>query len=137
MVPHVITFVFSASTNSYSMNQTNYTFNVNFIRYWNRLVNLCFRSVPSFQAVNQVLHVLFIFLPFFWLIGLLPPIDSLALWIAEQCLVFGFGGSPCATDLRLHFTLVRKRGRICPIHSQIKSIILRLTFTTFLFDVRP
>jgi len=59
-----------------------------------------FRSVPSFQAVNQVLHIIFLFLPFLWLIGLLPPIDSLLLWIAEQCLIFGLGGSPCATDLR-------------------------------------
>ena len=58
------------------------------------------RSFPSFQAVNQVIHVLFLCLPFLWIIGLLPPIDAFFLWIAEQVLVFGLGGSPCATDIR-------------------------------------
>lgn len=33
--------------------------------------------------------------------GILPPLDALFPWLAEQTLVLVLGGSPLATDLRL------------------------------------
>ncbi|XP_063959020.1 pecanex-like protein 4 [Lytechinus pictus] len=49
---------------------------------------------------NQILHVVFIFLPVLWCLGILPPIDALVLWLMEQTLVHFLGGSPMAGDLR-------------------------------------
>ncbi|XP_069888529.1 pecanex-like protein 4 isoform X2 [Dipodomys merriami] len=51
--------------------------------------------------MNQILHILFIFLPFLWALGTLPPPDALFLWAVEQVLQFGLGGSPMSTRLRL------------------------------------
>ncbi|XP_078483861.1 pecanex-like protein 4 [Ciona intestinalis] len=56
---------------------------------------------PSFETTNQVLHILFLFLPLLWMYGLLPPADALILWAVEQLQVFALGGTPVATDLRL------------------------------------
>nr|XP_006632384.1 PREDICTED: pecanex-like protein 4 [Lepisosteus oculatus]XP_015205652.1 PREDICTED: pecanex-like protein 4 [Lepisosteus oculatus]XP_015205653.1 PREDICTED: pecanex-like protein 4 [Lepisosteus oculatus]XP_015205654.1 PREDICTED: pecanex-like protein 4 [Lepisosteus oculatus]XP_015205655.1 PREDICTED: pecanex-like protein 4 [Lepisosteus oculatus] len=58
-------------------------------------------AVPELQQVNQVLHVLFLFLPLLWALGMLSPVDALFLWGMEQTLVFGLGGSPMSTNLRL------------------------------------
>ncbi|XP_061652019.1 pecanex-like protein 4 isoform X2 [Phyllopteryx taeniolatus] len=57
--------------------------------------------VPELQLASQVLHVLFLFLPLLWALGILPPLDALFLWGMEQGLVFGLGGSPMSSNFRL------------------------------------
>ncbi|XP_077476276.1 pecanex-like protein 4 [Stigmatopora argus] len=57
--------------------------------------------VPELQYASQVLHVLFLFLPLLWALGILPPLDALFLWGMEQVLVFGLGGSPMSSNFRL------------------------------------
>ncbi|KAM3871015.1 pecanex-like protein 4 [Diretmus argenteus] len=57
--------------------------------------------VPELQLASQVLHVLFLFLPLLWALGMLSPLDALLLWGMEQALVFGLGGSPMSSNLRL------------------------------------
>ncbi|XP_037097503.1 pecanex-like protein 4 [Syngnathus acus] len=57
--------------------------------------------VPELQLASQVLHVLFLFLPLLWALGILPPLDALFLWGMEQVLVFGLGGSPMSSNFRL------------------------------------
>ncbi|XP_038071553.1 pecanex-like protein 4 [Patiria miniata] len=69
-------------------------------------VDLIWRSYPEIVLVNQILHVVFVFLPVLWVIGLLPPVDALLLWLGEQTLVLLFGGSPVASDLRLILMLL-------------------------------
>ncbi|XP_042538510.1 pecanex-like protein 4 [Dipodomys spectabilis] len=67
-------------------------------------VDLAHRFVvnfPALEQMNQILHILFIFLPFLWALGTLPPPDALFLWAVEQVLQFGLGGSPMSTRLRL------------------------------------
>lgn len=56
--------------------------------------------VAELQLASQVLHVLFLFLPLLWALGILPPLDALLLWGMEQALVFGLGGSPMSSNLR-------------------------------------
>nr|XP_020446603.1 pecanex-like protein 4 isoform X2 [Monopterus albus] len=56
---------------------------------------------PELQLASQVLHVLFVFLPLLWALGILPPLDALLLWGMEQALVFGLGGSPMSSNLGL------------------------------------
>ncbi|XP_030805747.1 pecanex-like protein 4 isoform X3 [Camarhynchus parvulus] len=51
-------------------------------------------NTPILEQTNQILHVLFLFLPFLWAMGILPPLDALFLWGMEQLLEFGLGGSP-------------------------------------------
>ncbi|ELW69017.1 hypothetical protein TREES_T100020359 [Tupaia chinensis] len=58
-------------------------------------------NIPALEQVNQILHILFIFLPFLWALGTLPPPDALSLWAMEQVLEFGLGGSSMSTHLRL------------------------------------
>nr|XP_033808382.1 pecanex-like protein 4 [Geotrypetes seraphini]XP_033808383.1 pecanex-like protein 4 [Geotrypetes seraphini]XP_033808384.1 pecanex-like protein 4 [Geotrypetes seraphini] len=62
----------------------------------NRFVN-----TPALKCTNQVLHIVFLFLPFLWAVGILPPIDALFLWGIEQTLEFGLGGSPMSSHIRL------------------------------------
>lgn len=67
-------------------------------------VDLAYRfsgPVPELHLASQVLHVLFLFLPLLWALGILPPLDALLLWGMEQALVFGLGGSPMSSNLRL------------------------------------
>ena len=52
------------------------------------------------MSVDKALHILFAFLPLLWTLGILPPLDTLFSWLAEQVLVLVLGGSPMATDLR-------------------------------------
>ncbi|XP_069772406.1 pecanex-like protein 4 [Narcine bancroftii] len=66
-------------------------------------VDLAYRFTVSsilLQTV-QILHIIFVFLPILWAVGILPPVDALVLWVLEQLLEFVFGGSPMATNLRL------------------------------------
>ncbi|XP_041070900.1 pecanex-like protein 4 [Carcharodon carcharias] len=66
-------------------------------------VDLAYRFTvnPTLLQINQILHIIFVFLPVLWAVGILPPVDALFLWLLEQVLEFGFGGSPMATNLRL------------------------------------
>ncbi|XP_020343536.1 pecanex-like protein 4 [Oncorhynchus kisutch] len=57
--------------------------------------------VPELQLTSQVLHVVFLVLPLLWALGMLSPLDALLLWGMEQALVFGLGGSPMSSNLRL------------------------------------
>ncbi len=52
----------------------------------------------AYSIFQQVLTAL---LPLAWILGTLPPLDALALFILEQCHVFAFGGSPVASTPRL------------------------------------
>lgn len=66
-------------------------------------ISFCCRfsgPVPELQLASQVLHVLFLFLPLMWALGILPPLDALLLWGMEQALVFGLGGSPMSSNRR-------------------------------------
>ncbi|XP_040267141.1 pecanex-like protein 4 [Bufo bufo] len=67
-------------------------------------VDLAYRfitTVPALVLANKVLHVVFLFLPFLWALGILPPLDALVLWGMEQILEFILGGSPMSSNLRL------------------------------------
>ncbi|XP_037551275.1 pecanex-like protein 4 [Nematolebias whitei] len=57
--------------------------------------------VLELQLASQILHVLFLFLPLLWALGVLPPLDALLFWGMEQVLVFGLGGSPMSSNIRL------------------------------------
>lgn len=65
------------------------------------LADRFFDAVPELHVACQILHVLFLFLPLLWALGMLPPLDALLLWAMEQALVFGLGGSPMSSNLRL------------------------------------
>ncbi|NXN20592.1 PCX4 protein, partial [Nycticryphes semicollaris] len=58
-------------------------------------------NTPSLEQINQILHVIFPFLPFLWAMGILPPLDALFLWGMEQLLEFGLGGSPMSSNTKL------------------------------------
>ncbi|KAL6075611.1 hypothetical protein STEG23_011554 [Scotinomys teguina] len=58
-------------------------------------------NVPALEQMNQILHILFVLLPFLWALGTLPPPDALFFWAVEQVLEFGLGGSSMSTHLRL------------------------------------
>lgn len=57
-------------------------------------------GVVELQVAAQVLHVLFVFLPVLWALGMLSPLDALLLWAMEQTLVHGLGGSAMSTNIR-------------------------------------
>ncbi|XP_071482865.1 pecanex-like protein 4 [Diadema antillarum] len=65
------------------------------------LVHLAYKFYPSLLLTNQILHVVYIFLPMLWCMGTLPPLDALVLWLMEQALVHFLGGSQMAGDVRL------------------------------------
>ncbi|XP_053331320.1 pecanex-like protein 4 [Spea bombifrons] len=67
-------------------------------------------AAPALLWANQVLHVVFLFLPFLWALGVLPPLDALLLWGLEQALEFVLGGSPMSTNLRLLITFIVSSG---------------------------
>ncbi|NWH80972.1 PCX4 protein, partial [Piaya cayana] len=58
-------------------------------------------NVPILEQTNQILHIIFLFLPFLWAMGILPPLDALFLWGMEQLLEFGLGGSPVSSNTKL------------------------------------
>ncbi|XP_064279044.1 pecanex-like protein 4 isoform X3 [Passer domesticus] len=57
-------------------------------------------NAPILEQTNQILHILFLFLPFLWAMGILPPLDALFLWGMEQLLEFGLGGSPMSSNTK-------------------------------------
>ncbi|KAF5922783.1 hypothetical protein HPG69_013128 [Diceros bicornis minor] len=67
-------------------------------------------NIPALEQMNQILHILFIFLPFLWALGTLPPPDALFLWAMEQVLEFGLGGSSVSTHLRLLMMFIISAG---------------------------
>eukprot|EP00069_Balaena_mysticetus_P003273 bmy_04199T0 len=67
-------------------------------------------NIPVLEQMNQILHILFIFLPFLWALGTLPPPDALFLWAMEQVLEFGLGGSSMSTHLRLLIMFIISTG---------------------------
>ncbi|EFB24934.1 hypothetical protein PANDA_000842, partial [Ailuropoda melanoleuca] len=67
-------------------------------------------NIPALEQMNQILHILFIFLPFLWALGTLPPPDALFLWAMEQVLEFGLGGSSMSTQLRLLIMFIISAG---------------------------
>ncbi|XP_068110531.1 pecanex-like protein 4 [Hyperolius riggenbachi] len=76
-------------------------------------VDLAYRfvvPVPALLWANRVLHVVFLFLPFLWALGILPPLDALVLWGMEQTLEFVLGGSPMSSNLRLLIMFVISAG---------------------------
>ncbi|NXP04791.1 PCX4 protein, partial [Thinocorus orbignyianus] len=58
-------------------------------------------NTPILEQINQILHIVFPFLPFLWAMGILPPLDALFLWGMEQLLEFGLGGSPMSSNTKL------------------------------------
>ncbi|NXX95095.1 PCX4 protein, partial [Centropus bengalensis] len=58
-------------------------------------------NTPILEQANKILHVIFLFLPFLWAMGILPPLDALVLWGMEQLLEFGLGGSPMSSNTKL------------------------------------
>ncbi|XP_012663439.1 pecanex-like protein 4 isoform X1 [Otolemur garnettii] len=74
------------------------------------LADRCMVNIPALKQTNQILHVLFIFLPFLWAGGILPPPDALFLWAMEQVLEFGLGGSSMSNHLRLLVMFVISAG---------------------------
>ncbi|XP_069921189.1 pecanex-like protein 4 isoform X5 [Oryctolagus cuniculus] len=67
-------------------------------------VDLAHRFMENISAlgqINQILHILFVFLPFLWALGTLPPPDAFLLWAMEQVLEFGLGGSSMSSRLWL------------------------------------
>ncbi|NWV36113.1 PCX4 protein, partial [Grantiella picta] len=58
-------------------------------------------NAPILEQTNQILHILFLFLPLLWAMGMLPPLDALFLWGMEQLLEFGLGGSPMSSNTKL------------------------------------
>ncbi|XP_004681876.1 PREDICTED: pecanex-like protein 4 [Condylura cristata] len=67
-------------------------------------------NIPALEQMNQILHILFIFLPFLWALGILPPPDALFLWAMEQVLEFGLGGSSVSTQLWLLIMFIISAG---------------------------
>ncbi|XP_058511354.1 pecanex-like protein 4 isoform X2 [Ochotona princeps] len=67
-------------------------------------------NVSALEQINQILHILFVFLPFLWALGTLPPPDALLFWTMEQVLQFGLGGSSMSTRLRLLVMFVVSAG---------------------------
>ncbi|XP_061232159.1 pecanex-like protein 4 isoform X3 [Neopsephotus bourkii] len=57
-------------------------------------------NAPILEQTNQILHIVFLFLPFLWAMGILPPLDALFLWGMEQLLAFGLGGSPMSSNTK-------------------------------------
>ncbi|KYO18467.1 pecanex-like protein 4 isoform C [Alligator mississippiensis] len=58
-------------------------------------------NIPVLEQTNQILHILFLFLPFLWALGILPLLDALFLWGMEQVLELVLGGSPMSSNTKL------------------------------------
>lgn len=69
----------------------------------NELVLFIFQIETSttLNDLDDILHILFVFLPLLWSFGILPQIDCLFLWAIEVIFVFILGGTPTLNDIRL------------------------------------
>ena len=61
---------------------------------------LAVRDVATVDLCVQLLYTAVCFLPLGWVVGCLPPLDSLLPWAMETLLTRLMGGSQMATDLR-------------------------------------
>ena len=52
-------------------------------------------------SIANIFYILQSLLPLLWILGLQPPPETFLLWLGEQLLVFGLGGSPSASSLTL------------------------------------
>ncbi len=75
--------------------------------------HLVLRLWPSAQVeeepwrwLNRLCHVLIAFAPALWLLGVLPPVETLVLWLGEQVQQFAFGGATAASQVRFWCYLV-------------------------------
>lgn len=57
-------------------------------------------ATSSWRFLARSAHLALALLPALWLSGVLPPLEPLALWAAEQAQVFLFGGSASASTPR-------------------------------------
>lgn len=92
-------------------------------------VDLAYRfitTVPALVLANKVLHIIFLFLPFLWALGILPPLDALVLWGMEQILEYTLGGSPMSSNLRLLVMFVISLGVTISAYFIPNSIVLVL-----------
>ena len=56
---------------------------------------------PSFLYYTRIIsYVALMTLPFFWVMGILPPFEPLILWLIEQAQVVLFGGTPSSSFFR-------------------------------------
>ncbi|XP_043930401.1 pecanex-like protein 4 [Protopterus annectens] len=86
-------------------------------------------NIPDLTQTNQVLHVIFLFLPLLWAIGILPPLDAFLLWGMEQFLQFCLGGSPLSTYRRLFILFFTSLGASVATYF-IPSVIGAVLFMT-------
>ncbi|OPJ81336.1 pecanex-like protein 4 [Patagioenas fasciata monilis] len=84
-------------------------------------------NAPILEQTNQILHIVFLFLPFLWAMGILPPLDALFLWGMEQLLEFGLGGSPMSSNTKLLVMFLISAG------TAIASYFIRSTLGVILF----
>ncbi|XP_021034644.1 pecanex-like protein 4 [Mus caroli] len=96
-------------------------------------------NIPALEQLNQILHILFVLLPFLWALGTLPPPDALLFWAVEQVLEFGLGGSSMSTHLRLLVMFVISAG--APVVSYFipstVGVVLFMTGLGFLLSLNP
>ena len=52
-------------------------------------------------SIANIFYILQSLLPLLWILGLQPPPETFILWLGEQLLVFGLGGSPTASSITL------------------------------------
>ena len=50
-------------------------------------------------SIANIFYILQSVLPLLWILGLQPPPETFLLWLGEQLLVFGLGGSPTASSV--------------------------------------
>ncbi len=73
-----------------------------------QLTELILTSLAQNQAVVDTvfwLKIITCLLPIAWILGILPPIDGLVLFLLEQCYIFVYGGTATASNLRLFMQL--------------------------------
>lgn len=105
-------------------------------------VDLAYRfivDIPALEQANQILHILFVLLPFLWALGTLPPPDALLFWAVEQVLEFGLGGSSMSTHLRLLVMFVVSAGAAVASYFIPSTVgaVLFMTGLGFLLSLNP
>ncbi|KAH9499638.1 Pecanex-like protein 4 [Bulinus truncatus] len=87
-------------------------------------------------AANQILHVVFVLMPFLWFLGFLPPAEVLIFWLLEQIHVFLLGGSPTASTARLFVMMILSIGSFlgCYFLSSCFSSVVFAALTGYLLS---
>lgn len=96
-------------------------------------------NIPALEQMNQILHILFVLLPFLWALGTLPPPDALLFWAVEQVLEFGLGGSSMSTHLRLLVMFIVSAGAAVVSYfiPSTVGVVLFMTGLGFLLSLNP